>query len=110
MQRLEQRNQHTLEIPEHVVVPESPHAISLGRKPTIAAGVTLRFGMLSAVDLNHQARVVTNEVRNKWSHRSLAAELEVGKASIAQREPKLVFGVGHAAAELACLCDRSQRG
>jgi hypothetical protein len=52
--------------------------------------------MLTAIDLNDDASLETDEISNEGAERYLPAELEIGKSSIPQREPKLALGIGHA--------------
>ena len=69
------------------------------RKP-LAFSSALRstswFGlcMLAAVDLDHQLRIETNEVRDVFSDRNVAPELDMIEAPISQFVPQPVFGFG----------------
>src|SRR5580700_3706233 len=89
----------TVQILQHLVVPEPQHAIPVRGKPAIPALIGQRIGMLAAVHLDDQPPFETDEVGDETPDGSLTAKLETCKAPIAQCKPQLAFGIGHALAQ-----------
>jgi hypothetical protein len=48
--------------------------------------------VVAAVDLDHEACAVANEVGDEWSDRRLAAEVEAGEGMAAELRPEEAFG------------------
>jgi hypothetical protein len=93
---VENRDQHSFEVRQHFVIPESQHHKIIGAEPAITARIAGRLRVLTAIDLDDDASLETDEISNEGPERHLPAELEVGKPAIAQCEPKLALGIGHA--------------
>jgi hypothetical protein len=72
-QRFSDYGQHAIGVCEHIVVPEAQDTIAFRREIGIAPFVDLsliRFVVLAAVELNHEALSVTgkiNKIRTDWS-------------------------------------------
>jgi hypothetical protein len=87
-----------------VMVAESQHAIAFAREETVPSRVTLFIlclEMLSAVDLNDQARVVAHEVDDEGSNRCLAAKACAVEPVRAHRIPDNPLGIGQVSAQRA---------
>jgi hypothetical protein len=95
MQRVQQFRQNTLKVSQNVIVPEAENQEIIGRKPTIATDVGLRFRVLAANNFDDHAGGVTNKVGNERTDRNLPAKLEICESTVAQREPELVLRIGH---------------
>ena len=59
----------------HVAVPHPKHGPAFAPKPLIASHIALGFGMLAAVDLDHQLCVTAGEVDHIRPDRQLPREL-----------------------------------
>ena len=66
---------HTVKIFEDVVVPETDHTIACDFEKCCPATVAFAFGMLSAVSLDDQAMLLTNEINDERPDRLLTSEL-----------------------------------
>jgi hypothetical protein len=67
---------HALDISEHIVVPESQHAIAAFREFSCTlciAGDAIAFIVLPAID--DESRAMTGEISEVWTDRCLAAEM-----------------------------------
>jgi hypothetical protein len=96
VQRFQNQREHTLEILEDVVVPESQHKKFVGHEPPIAAGIAGGVGVLAAVHFDHDARVATNKISNERTDRHLPTKLEIRKSPVTESVPKLALGICHA--------------
>jgi hypothetical protein len=77
------RLQDTLPICHHVVIVETKDAISLRRKERIAARIALDllgFKMLSAIDLDNEIGIMTDEIDNIRPNRRLAPKACAARA------------------------------
>ena len=91
------RLQNTLSICHHVVVVEAKHAITFGREERISTRIALHmrsFKMLSAINLDNEIGVVTNEVDNVGPNRRLAPEACAGESMCSHTVPDDPLGVG----------------
>src|SRR5207244_3428050 len=100
-QRIDDHHQHALEIRMHVIVPKPQYAKLVVGKPPIATPILGRLGMLTAIYLDHQARLVTEEVGDIRPDRNLAPELRAGQSAAAQSVPNFAFGIGQPGAKNA---------
>jgi hypothetical protein len=95
---------HTLDIPQHVVVPEPEHAIAAGFEVCGSPRVTCksgRFIVLAAIKLDDETRRVTGEVSEVWADRRLTAEVGARNPQTAQVLPKHTLCVGWLMTHLA---------
>jgi hypothetical protein len=67
---------NTFDISEHVIVPEAKNAIPVIDKPSVARGITLVIGVLTAVDFDDESLLAANKVGDVGPDRLLANELE----------------------------------
>jgi hypothetical protein len=88
------RFDHPLRIPQHVVVPKAQDAIAvtveLGRSGVIATNPLIR-PMLVAIDLDDQTQPVMHEVREIGPNRRLPPEMAGWQLDLPQRVPELAF-------------------
>ncbi len=77
MQEIEKRGQDTFKIRQHIVVPEPQDVKIIRSEPTIAPRITRRLHVLPAIDLDHHARAITDEIGNEWSNGRLPPKLKV---------------------------------
>ena len=82
-------------------VPEAQDAETLLGKPCIAQLVTRTLGMLTAIGLDHQAKLNTAEIDDVRSDRHLPAKAVALDQPVAKRLPKPVLGIGHVGTQLA---------
>jgi hypothetical protein len=91
---------HALKILHHIVIGESQHAISAGRKPLIASAIVAktRFEIVAlAIDFNDELAGMGDEVRNVVAHWALPAKSESSKPMCFQVSPQQGFGARHRA-------------
>jgi hypothetical protein len=75
------------------VVRKTKHGKASSRKPSVAAAVARWSGEVrGAICLDHEARVLAEEVDDEWSDGMLSTELGLHDLSAAQYLPKLLFG------------------
>ena len=97
---------HSVEVAEYIGVPEPKHPESLAFEPSSAAVVAISaLGMLSAVHLDSQPRLVADEIRNVGSEGYLPAEAAAMQLAAPQARPQPGPGVGGILAEGAGLAD-----
>jgi len=97
--RLGDLRQHTLDISQDFVIPETQHCETLRCEPGIADGIMPGFIVLPAVRLNDQACLEIHEVDDVHPERLLAFEFCTIEAMSAEVPPKQDFGVRHLLAE-----------
>jgi hypothetical protein len=86
---------HTFAILEQVGIPETQHTIALRLQPSISPDVVLRFRMLTAIQLDHKAPLVTNKVNDILANRSLPAKAQSIEAVGAELHPERSLGIRH---------------
>jgi len=93
---------HTIDIRQHVIVPEAQDAITIGFKPPCA----LQIGhyilhVLSTIDLNDQPGAMTGEIDDVWTNPDLSPEMSLDeRQAMAQMRPKLFFCISRHLAHL----------
>jgi hypothetical protein len=95
VQQRKQHGQHTLDVTQHIVVPEPLHEEIVRSQPAISLLVVLRLRMLAAIDFDDETSTEANEVTDERAERNLPSEFEVNEAPITQSEPQLALGIGH---------------
>ena len=94
--------QHAGYVSEDFAVPEANHLVAMlldqPCAPSILPGAVQ---MLSAVELDYQARLRASEVRDEVADRELSAETEIRKSSGSKTRPEFLFGVGLVVTESA---------
>jgi hypothetical protein len=91
--------QDTLHVRQNIVVPKPQYAVALLPQPAIPRCVPRRLRMLSAIDLDRQLCVQTDEINDETSDRVLAAELRA-QLLAAHATPEPALGVGQIAPQL----------
>jgi hypothetical protein len=87
-------------IVQHLVVPESQHAVALAlQEPSAARFLFRRRIVLAAIDFDDQSRLVANKVGNEAPDRHLTAKSISFGLARSQHPPELFLGFGHLAAE-----------
>ena len=99
-QRFRNSRQNTLNIRQHIVVPEANYTKALRFQPVGPCGIS-RIGMLATVHFDDQPRISTQEVSNVAPYRHLSAELCACQLPIAQVLPQLALRIGRIAAQAA---------
>jgi hypothetical protein len=92
---------HALDIPEHLVIPEAKHAVAVRLKIPCQLLIGRAVGMLAAIDLDDNPRLVTGKVREIRTNRRLPAKVGPAWRNPAQILPKLFFGIGRIATKSA---------
>jgi len=54
--------QHARKILQHIRIPETEHAVTLRRKPTVTFSIARSVSMLTAIDLDDQMLFMTSKV------------------------------------------------
>ena len=68
--------QHAVAIAQCVMIPETKHPITFRLKPSIAFDVARVLGMLSAINLDDETMVMTQEVDDEVADQSLSPETQ----------------------------------
>ena len=77
--------QNAVRLLHHIVVPEAQYTAPMGFEPLGALRIVLRsIGMLAAINLDHQTKLLAEEVQNIGSERRLTTELQAAQPTIAQ--------------------------
>jgi hypothetical protein len=79
------------DILQDFIVPETEDTVAVLREPSIAHGIAAVFGMLAAIDLDHQPLLSTNKIDDTRPDRLLTHEFESSKRSSTKVTPKLLF-------------------
>jgi len=98
------RFEHALSIRHDLMIVEPQDAVALGCEKGTAPCITLhllRLEMLSAIDLDNEVRLVTDEINNKWTDRSLSSKARAAKSMGADSIPNDPLGLGHVASQRA---------
>jgi hypothetical protein len=98
------RFHHTFDVLQHLVIPETEHAIAIRLEILGSLGVrrdVVRLIMLPAIDFNDDAILVTGEIRKVRTYRRLSAEIGALDRDASQMPPQLSLRVRHLAAEFA---------
>jgi len=69
------------------------------RQPPIAHSVALTFGMLAAINFDHEPLLSTNKIGDIGSDRLLPDEFESTKRPTAKVSPKLLLGASRMLAQ-----------
>jgi hypothetical protein len=104
VQRFHNRAHDPFDIGQHLVIPESEHAIPAVLQILCSLHVTFHtigFTMLAAIELDDNACMMTGEVREVGADRSLAAKMRAVGLQGSQVLPQLALGVGDFSPQLA---------
>ena len=94
--------ENALQIRKHIVVPEADNPKVVFRKPPITFSVSGRFGMLAAIHLHNQTRVIGKKIRYIRPNWNLSPKLERLKSAVLQGEPELPLSIGHLRPQSTC--------
>src|SRR5690348_11993800 len=99
--RYDNRIEHTLDVLDHLVIPESQNAKPIRlQAPRALLLIFIRIGVLAAIDLDHQPVPEADEVDDIALDRLLAAEFGAGLVP-AQYLPNAFLGIGRGSAQRA---------
>ena len=93
--------ENSLNIPEHVVVPEADYSVALSFEKCCPLCILSAFGVLSAIQFNNQLPLVAHEVAYEWADGHLARKLEPTELASSQVHPKSALGVGRVVPQVA---------
>jgi hypothetical protein len=87
--------EHRISVFQNLGIPETKDAIIFRIQPVGAGSITFAFGMLTAIDLNDQAKLVRNKIHNVRSDRRLATKGDAIETMRAKPIPKALFRLRH---------------
>jgi hypothetical protein len=90
----EDRLPNSFDIFQHFIVPETEDTVSVLYEPAIALAVAVIFGMLSAIDFDHEPFLSTDKIGDIRPDRLLPNEFEPAQRSGTKIPPKLLFRAG----------------
>ena len=67
---------NAFDVSQHLTIPEPQHAVAMFEEPLIADGVASAFGVLAAIDLDHEPFLSTDKIDDIRSDRLLTDEFE----------------------------------
>jgi hypothetical protein len=80
--------QYALHVFNDIVIPEPDDTPAVGLKPSRPPAIRIVLcGMLSAIELDDQPVIGTDEIRDEGSERNLAVEFESAQSAITQPRP-----------------------
>ncbi len=86
--------QNAIDIPGHIIVPESKHQITHCFQNFRSLFVVARANsMLSAVEFDNEMRISAEEIDDETIKRKLPTKFPSAQAAIAQPEPQNPFGI-----------------
>ena len=93
--------QNAFQVCQHFVVPESDDSIAVFLDRRGSNRILFRsFGMLAAVEFDHQPFLSAAEIHDVAINRNLAAEFEIFKSARTELTPQLRFRVRRISAQL----------
>jgi hypothetical protein len=92
---------YSIQIAQHLVVPEANHPPSLLFQPSGPLQVSVVVGMLTAIDLDRQPMLEAGEIEDERTDWMLTPEFVVLQLPPAENRPKAPFGIGHLDPQLA---------
>ena len=96
---------HGIELPQDFCIPKAKDLIPLALEECGPSQILLRHGgMLTSIELDHQATLHTTEIGDKWGNRMLTAKLRPSALPAAQAVPQLTLGIGLIVAEATSGC------
>jgi hypothetical protein len=75
-QRIEDCEQHTLAVRQHIVIPEAQDAVAFTRETRIPLGVSFAFRVLAAVDLDNELPLAAYKISDERADCFLTNEFE----------------------------------
>lgn len=103
---LSQANQNSIDVFQHLIVPEANNTIA-GFLQSAGALRVDQFLMLAAVHFDDQPCLPTKKVRDEGSDRGLSSELEAAQLTRPELLPKQPLGVSLVPPQLSCAGIRS---
>lgn len=86
---------------ENVMIPTPQNKEAATAQILIANRIVRRFGMLPAIDFDHNPCRQAYEIDDIWADRALTSEPHASELFSPERSPKPKFGVGHTMAKLS---------
>jgi hypothetical protein len=102
LQFLPYPREDTLQVSQHLVIPEAQHADALRLQRRATLGITspaFVTGVLASIQFDRQLRRAAIEVQHEALQRVLLAELETAQLMAAQAAPEQVLRICHLAAQ-----------
>ena len=91
---------HSLSLPQHIIVPEPQYPKSLSAQPVVTPLITHNiFHVLSAIHFHNHSRLETGKVNDVAAKRYLAAEPVTVYLPAPQSLPEMLFSIGHVLAK-----------
>jgi hypothetical protein len=87
---------HALDIGQHIIVPETQHAVTHGLQILGPMLVVIRLlRMLTTIQLNNQHGLRTDEIDDVTAYFVLPSELPSRQVAVAQVSPQQLFHIRH---------------
>ena len=103
-------SQHVFHPQQHVVVPETNDAVTVGLQKTRALVVLWRaLKVLAAIEFDDQRWIKAEEIDNVRSYWNLAAEFVTAQLPVAQSTPQGLLRIRGCGSELTCAWNGSSR-
>jgi hypothetical protein len=106
LQCLDNGQQDTVHVGQHVVVPEAQNPVAFTLQPGRALAILRavnRVGVLAPVEFDDQPALQAGEIDDVGTARHRALEFAAGELAITQACPELLFRIGLVAAEIASI-------
>ena len=101
-ERIEDGIEHAFAVFDDVDVPEAQHAIAMLAEPDVSrCVVVLPFGMLSAIDFDHEVALQADEIDDVGTDGMLAPKAVAAELTPPQEIPEPIFDFGRQLAEMA---------
>ena len=101
---------HGIELLQDFGIPKAKDFIPLALEEVGRSPIRLRHpGMLTSIELDHQATLHTTEIRDKRSNRVLTAKFCASALPAAQAMPQPTLGIGLIVAEATSACGQPRR-
>jgi len=108
LQRANNPFDHTVDILNHVRIPEAQCPIAMRFEDTVAefvAGAVFILAMLGAVEFDHKPRAVLDKIQRIAPERCLAPEVITGLVQFAKLPPQAFFEFGGTLSQQTCFGD-----
>jgi len=93
--------QHSVHVPQHLVVPEADHAVAVDLDQAGSISICGAVGMLPAVEFDCEVQGAAGEVCDEVANGKLPGELRALKLACAQVHPQPFFGFGSIIAQVS---------
>ncbi len=100
-QRMADFFQHAFDVFRGIIIPETNHGIAMCRNHFCSGLIGKALAMLATIQLHHQFRATTGEIRDRGADGKLPDELVVFQLRSTEARPESCFRFGHIAPQLA---------